>query len=890
VGGTKMKILKAEITGFGRYHNQVIEFVHGNQLLFGENEIGKSTLYQFMAAMLFGFPKRTAKKKDYTPKNGAAYGGRLWVVIEPYGEVVIERYRQTDRGRAKVYFNGQTGDEEMLAQMIQPLNQALFFDVFTFQQEQLTQIDKLQENELHQALISLGISGSQRMLQQVARYETINQQQYKPRGQKLPLNKALKQLEKLQETIAQKESEETRLQQQYQQIAHLQSELDQLEEKQQQQSLRYQTIQQQISHWSLYEEWQQLNNQAPIVAEQEAHAISRFYQHYQHLTEEIRQKEAELDHLEQGQESDKYFFYLDHEHAITQILQQQVEMARLMDRQQQAKESQQQAQFALNQLIMKRQWSKESPPFQTEQIQEQLLRLEQSDYQLEESEKRLAWLQEKEGTLQQELSRLEQSHPNLMGDTPKPNFLSGLVGVLAFVAAFFLETPWRWLGIAIGVASVGWFIWSMMKQRPDTQEADKRQWQELLVQIDLLAAEIADLAESTDGQSQQNERWKHALHPFFGDEPYHNWSVFLLDYQEDVANYQAYVRQLREAHAQLEEIEEQLQPYQQLFVPFADWLPLQNKTVLEQANLLHQFNEEMQEIKLSRLQQPSTLLAQQLARKKAERTALLEESQEILTKAGIERPAEINLWLKQWETQQRGIKRAAELASMLQPIFPEATTQEALVAEKNQVTQQQKEIQQLSRQKTEQRQRLEIEVAASQKSGTLSQLYQAESELRAKIEQLAIDWSSRQLAASVLTDLTTELSEQQLPQLLEQASTYFRLLSNDRYTQVRLQDGQLVASNASDSYSIVDLSTGTKDQLIMAIRFGYLALQRAQPISPIIIDDGWLHYDSTRKERLAELFAEFGRYYQVICLSSDQEMVSYYHKYQQSVQELSQRM
>ena len=34
-----MRILKAEITGFGRYHDQVIEFSQGNQLLFGNNEI-----------------------------------------------------------------------------------------------------------------------------------------------------------------------------------------------------------------------------------------------------------------------------------------------------------------------------------------------------------------------------------------------------------------------------------------------------------------------------------------------------------------------------------------------------------------------------------------------------------------------------------------------------------------------------------------------------------------------------------------------------------------------------------------------------------------------------------------------------------------------------------
>ena len=177
-----MRILKAEITGFGRYHDQVIEFSQGNQLLLATMKSASRHCISLLRLCCLVFLKEQLRKGLY-PKNGAAYGGRLWLVVEPYGEVMIERYRQIDRGRAKVHFNGQTGDEEMLAQLLQPLNQTLFFDVFTFQQEQLAQIDKLQENELHQALISLGISGSQKMLQQVARYEAINQQNYKPRGQ-----------------------------------------------------------------------------------------------------------------------------------------------------------------------------------------------------------------------------------------------------------------------------------------------------------------------------------------------------------------------------------------------------------------------------------------------------------------------------------------------------------------------------------------------------------------------------------------------------------------------------------------------------------------------------------------------------------------------------------
>lgn len=44
-----------------------------------------------------------------------------------------------------------------------------------------------------------------------------------------------------------------------------------------------------------------------------------------------------------------------------------------------------------------------------------------------------------------------------------------------------------------------------------------------------------------------------------------------------------------------------------------------------------------------------------------------------------------------------------------------------------------------------------------------------------------------------------------------------------------------------------------------------------------------LHYDHQRKAQLAELFTKFGQKQQVICFSSDQEMVSYYQDLQQRV-------
>ncbi len=114
------------------------------------------------------------------------------------------------------------------------------------------------------------------------------------------------------------------------------------------------------------------------------------------------------------------------------------------------------------------------------------------------------------------------------------------------------------------------------------------------------------------------------------------------------------------------------------------------------------------------------------------------------------------------------------------------------------------------------------------------------------------------------------------------------ILTEGRYRQLSFFEGQLVLreSSTGQEATIFELSTGTKDQLIMAVRFGYLQLQSSRKLSPVIIDDGWLHYDSRRKRQLAQLFVRFGENYQVICLSSDREMVSYYQELSQPVLQL----
>lgn len=887
-----MRLIKAEITGFGQYRQQQFDFLVGNQLFFGINEAGKSTLYQFIQAMLFGFPKKSARKRDYTPLDGAAYGGKLWLSIEPYEEVRIERFRQMNRGKASVWVGEEERDEAFLIRLLSPLSQDVFQDVFTFQQEQLSEVSRLQEKELHAALISLGISGSKQLMARIQSYQKNNQQLFKPRGQRLPLNQRLKEWQQLKETILQKETQEKDVQQAYQRVAKSLDQQKQLREQLSKLQQQQQQLNQQKINWSLYEEWQELRTlKESDISDEEQQQLRMFYQEYQQLSEEIRKKEEELSRLEQGQETDRYFFYLDQEAAIQALLRQEVAIARLIDEQERLLAEQQATDQELTQLSKHWGWQRETPPVLDKQIYRLLDQLEDLEQQSVQQKSRIQWLEEKIQPLEAEVLQLEKKLPAL-GKQLKPGIglsIAG-VGIFLLLVSFLLPMPLKgWLlglGSAGIVVGAGVFLFAGSK----TSGQNKMLWQEKSLQLDQLKAEIATETEQVLRTQQEKEQLINYLQPFFGNDPdYLSWRQMIHDYQLAAEKFHQKLASFQELQQKEAVNRKSIAAIDQQFELLADWLPLSNKAIVEKLALVSRFTTEMQEIKLTRLQQPSTLLAQQLKKSKENRDELFEHFGQLLERFGLSHPTEVPTWIKQWEQQQKQVERKVELTQLLTPVFPESISWEMLAGRLAENEQQQETLQQRISELSEEKQRSQLQIEQLQIDGVLDELYQEESRLLSEIEELAITWSTNQVLAAFLSDLATELSEQQLPQLLQRASYYFKTLTKGRYQAVRLLDGILHVTSQETLLDIYTLSTGTKDQLIMAVRFAYLSLQE-QAVSPVIIDDGWLHYDSERKEQLAKLFAEFGQKHQVICLSSDQEMVSYYQRLHQPVVEIMQRM
>lgn len=80
-----MIIRRLNIRNFGKIHDRTLEFSPGINVLYGENESGKTTVHTFIKSMLFSLSRMRGKAarndvySTYEPwENPGMYGGIMW--------------------------------------------------------------------------------------------------------------------------------------------------------------------------------------------------------------------------------------------------------------------------------------------------------------------------------------------------------------------------------------------------------------------------------------------------------------------------------------------------------------------------------------------------------------------------------------------------------------------------------------------------------------------------------------------------------------------------------------------------------------------------------------------------------------------------------------------
>lgn len=150
-----MKIDQLNIDGFGIFHNKEIKgFKKGINILYGNNEAGKSTLLDFIRFTLFEYPRFWEDRRP--PLNGGKHGGRLF--LKNNVEESFSIYRHGNNKDVLFGYNGEeTSNLQQYKQFIGNASIDLYKNVYAITLDELLRVGQLSESGMEDRIFSMGM-------------------------------------------------------------------------------------------------------------------------------------------------------------------------------------------------------------------------------------------------------------------------------------------------------------------------------------------------------------------------------------------------------------------------------------------------------------------------------------------------------------------------------------------------------------------------------------------------------------------------------------------------------------------------------------------------------------------------------------------------------------
>ncbi len=193
-----MIITDIQIYGYGKLADFKLDDIQSLQVIYGENEAGKSTIMSFIHSVLFGFPAKTQSELRYEPKEGAKYGGRITAVFPDRGKAVIERVKGKASGDVSVLLeDGTRGGEDLLSGLLHHIDKNLYQSIFSFNIHGLQSVNQMKGEDLGRYLFSAGSLGTDHLVSAENILQKELESRFKPNGKKPALNVKLKEMKQL---------------------------------------------------------------------------------------------------------------------------------------------------------------------------------------------------------------------------------------------------------------------------------------------------------------------------------------------------------------------------------------------------------------------------------------------------------------------------------------------------------------------------------------------------------------------------------------------------------------------------------------------------------------------------------------------------------------------
>lgn len=193
-----MKIEHLTIYGFGKWKDYSLDLSdHHPHLIVGNNEAGKSTIYQFLLFMLFGLPPK--QRQFFVPKIGGVMGGRLVLLTKSHGKVTIERTHDHENGKAICQLeSGVERDEDWLKGLLEGMERNVYESTYGFNADELNKVRTLSGKDLGEVLLNIGLTGSDQIYQTQKWLQKQMEERFKPKGKNPSINEQIQVVDELQ--------------------------------------------------------------------------------------------------------------------------------------------------------------------------------------------------------------------------------------------------------------------------------------------------------------------------------------------------------------------------------------------------------------------------------------------------------------------------------------------------------------------------------------------------------------------------------------------------------------------------------------------------------------------------------------------------------------------
>lgn len=177
---------------------------------------------------------------------------------------------------------------------------------------------------------------------------------------------------------------------------------------------------------------------------------------------------------------------------------------------------------------------------------------------------------------------------------------------------------------------------------------------------------------------------------------------------------------------------------------------------------------------------------------------------------------------------------------------------------------------------------LEAAVARMSTEDTISRLRAEEERLLETLHAKAKDWSCLAIAKHLLSEARKKFEHEQQPEVIREASAFFSTITSGKYKKIIAPPGENyfeVIDNNSFRKKVDILSRGTKEQLYLCVRFGYMRNYAAQdrPL-PVIMDDILVNFDPARARTASQTIYDLSRTHQVLFFTCHPESIELFHK------------